>query len=87
MFKEVGIADGLSIVMKDTHKESDGFKYIYSIHGKEITVNADNPQEDLFPLNPLDNEIVSCLDTIIAKYKCLHDSVLSQKLFSIIAVR
>ena len=55
VFKEVGIADGLSIVMKDTRKET----------------------------NPLDNEIVSCLDTIIAKYKCLHDSVLSQKLFSI----
>ena len=83
VFKEVGIADGLSIVMKDTRKETDGFKYVYSKNGKEITVDANNPKEDLFPLNPLDNEIVSCLDTIIAKYKCLHDSVLSQKLFSI----
>lgn len=83
VFKEVGIADGLSIVMKDTQKGSGGFKYIYSIHGKDIIVNANNPKEDLFPLNPLDNEIVSCLDTIIARYKCLHDSVLSQKLFSI----
>lgn len=53
------------------------------IHGKDIIVNANNPKEDLFPLNPLDNEIVFCLDTIIARYKCLHDSVLSQKLFSI----
>ncbi len=83
VFKEVGIADGLSIVMKDTHKISNGFIYVYSKHGKEITVNANNPKEDLFPLNPLDNEIVSCLDFIITKYKCLHDSVLSQKLFSI----
>lgn len=83
VFKEVGIADGSSIVMKDTQKGSGGFKYIYSIHGKDIIVNANNPKEDLFPLNPLDNEIVSCLDTIIARYKCLHDSVLSQKLFSI----
>lgn len=83
VFKEVGIADGLSIVMKDTHKENDGFKYVYSKNGKEVTVNADNPKEDLFPLNPLDYEIVSSLDTIIAKYKCLHDSILSQKLFSI----
>ena len=50
---------------------------------KDITVYADNPKEDLFPLNPLDNEIVSCLDVIIGKYNTLHDSVLSQKLFSI----
>ncbi|MCM1630161.1 Eco57I restriction-modification methylase domain-containing protein [Bacteroides uniformis] len=83
VFKEVGIADGLSIVMKDTHKESNGFKYIYSKNGKDITVYADNPKEDLFPLNPLDNEIVSCLDVIIGKYNTLHESVLSQKLFSI----
>lgn len=83
VFKEVGIADGLSIVMKDTHKESYGFRYIYSKNGKEIAVNADNPNEDLFPLNPLDNEIVSCLDAIIVKYNSLHESVLSQKLFSI----
>ncbi len=83
VFKEVGIADGLSIVMKDTHKESNGFKYIYSKNGKDITVYTDNPKEDLFPLNPLDNEIVSCLDVIIGKYNTLHESVLSQKLFSI----
>ena len=63
--------------------ESSGFKYIYSKNGKEIAVDADNPKEDLFPLNPLDNEIVSCLDAIISKYKSLHESVLSQKLFSI----
>ena len=50
---------------------------------KDITVYADNPKEDLFPLNPLDNEIVSCLDVIIGKYNTLHESVLSQKLFSI----
>lgn len=83
VFKEVGIANGLSFVMKDTHKESNGFKYIYSKNGKDITVYADNPKEDLFPLNPLDNEIVSCLDVIIGKYNTLHESVLSQKLFSI----
>ncbi|ETD18603.1 hypothetical protein HMPREF1199_01421 [Hoylesella oralis CC98A] len=83
VFKEVSIADGLSIVMKDTRKETDGFKYVYPKHGKEIAVNANNPKEDLFLLNPLDNEIVSCLDTIISKYSYLHESVLSQKLFSI----
>ncbi len=83
IFKEVGIADGLSIVMKDTHKQVSGFKYIYSKNGKEITINADNPKEELFSLNPLDDEIVSCLNAAIVKYSNLHESVLSQKLFSI----
>lgn len=81
-FKEVGIADGLSIVMKDTHKESNGFKYIYSKNGKEITVNANNPKEDLFPLNPLDSEIANSLNCAITKYGCLHDVILPRSLFS-----
>ena len=55
VFKEVGIADGLSIVMKDTQKESRGFKYIYSQGGIDVSVYADNPGEELFPLNPLNN--------------------------------
>lgn len=83
VFKEVGIADGLSIVMKDSHKESNGFKYIYSRNGKEIAVNTDNPKEDLFSLNPLDNEIINLLNCIISKYGRLHDSILPRSLFSI----
>lgn len=83
VFKEVGIADGLSIVMKDSKKESKGFKYIYSKGGEEVSIYADNPGEKLFPLNPLDDKIVHCLESMISKYACLHESVLSQKLFSI----
>ena len=83
VFKEVGIADGLSIVMKDSKKESKGFKYIYSKSGEEVSIYADNPGEKLFPLNPLDDKIVHCLESMISKYACLHESVLSQKLFSI----
>ena len=83
VFKEVGIADGLSIVMKDAKKETNGFKYIYSKGGEEVSVYADNPGEKLFPLNPLDDKIVLCLDDMISKHACLHESVLSQKLFSI----
>ena len=83
VFKEVGIADGLSIVMKDSQKESKGFKYIYSKGGEEVSIYADNPGEKLFPLNPLDDKIVHCLEEMISRYACLHESVLSQKLFSI----
>lgn len=83
IFKDVGIADGLSIVMKDAQKEKSGFRYIYSKNGVEISINAECPNSRLFALNPLDNNIASRLDAAIDKYGCLHHSVLSQKLFSI----
>ena len=83
VFKEVGIADGLSIVMKDTQKESRGFKYIYSQGGIDVSVYADNPGEELFPLNPLNNEIATLLGQAIQKFGCLHDAILPRCLFSI----
>lgn len=83
VFKEVGIADGLSIVMKDMDKKSNGFRYVYSKKGKEVTVDAENPKEELFSLNPLDSEIIDSLNNAIAKYGCLHESILPRSLFSI----
>lgn len=83
VFKEVGIADGLSIVMKDMQKNSIGFRYTYSKNGEEVSINSENPGTELFPLNPLDHTISQRLNLAINEYSCLHDSVLSQKLFSI----
>ena len=83
VFKEVGIADGLSIVMKDTQKTNKGFKYIYSKRGKDISINADNPNEELFSLNPLDNEISNSLKSAIEQFSCLHEAILPRSLFSI----
>lgn len=83
VFKDVAIADGLSIVLKDMGKREKGFIYRYSKEGKAITIHADNPGEDLFPLNPNDDEIVRKLDKVIKDNGCLHDAVLSQKLFGI----
>lgn len=83
VFEEVGIADGLSIVLKDTKKIDQGFKYIYSHNSSKICVDAECPGESLFHLNPDDSNIVARLDYVISKFGMLHDSVLSQKLFSI----
>ena len=83
VFKEVGIADGLSIVMKDTHKKGNGFRYIYSKKGEEVTIDASNPKEELFSLNPLDSGIADSLNCAITKYGCLHDTILPRSLFSI----
>ena len=83
IFKDVAIADGLSIVLKDMNKTQSGFKYVYSKNGNKIEIDADCPGDTLFSLNPRDVEITKKLDAIISKYACLHDSVLSQKLFGI----
>lgn len=83
VFKDVAIADGLSIVLKDMDKTENGFTYRYSKESKVISIHADNPGEDLFPLNPNDDEIVRKLDRAIKKYGCLHDSVLPRSLFGI----
>ena len=83
IFQEVGIADGMSIVLKDMQKSEPGFKYVYCISGTRTSVEAQNPGDPLFHLNPKDSEIVDCLTQAITDHACLHDSVLSQKLFSI----
>ena len=83
IFKDVAIADGLSVVLKDMNKTQSGFKYVYSKNGNKIEIDAICPGDTLFSLNPRDVEIVKKLDEIISKYACLHDSVLSQKLFGI----
>ena len=57
IFKDVAIADGLSIVLKDMNKTQSGFKYVYSKNGNKIEIDADCPGDTLFSLNPRDVEI------------------------------
>ena len=83
IFKDVAIADGLSIVLKNMEKNECGFTYKYSVGGKTITIQANNPGNDMFSLNPQDNEIIKRLDNAIKSFGCLHDSILPRNLFSI----
>lgn len=85
IFGGVGIADGLSIVLKNKQKATSGFKYIYSKTGDTQSVDVDNPGDSLLPLNPSDTQIVKQIDRFIKKHKLeyLHGAVLSQKLFGI----
>ena len=83
IFKDVAIADGLSIVLKNMEKKECGFIYKYSVDGKVITIQANNPGNDMFSLNPQDNEIIKRLDNAIKSFGCLHDSILPRNLFSI----
>lgn len=83
IFKEVGIADGLSIVMKDSDKTAEGFIYVYSKGGEEIMTIANNPGDELFSLNPLDGDIAKALNNAIQRFACMHDTILPRSLFSI----
>ena len=83
IFKDVAIADGLSIVLKNMEKNECGFTYKYSVDGKVITIQSNNPGNDMFSLNPQDNEIIKRLDNAIKSFGCLHDSILPRNLFSI----
>lgn len=83
IFKDVAIADGLSIVLKNMEKNECGFTYKYSVDGKVITIQANNLGNDMFSLNPQDNEIIKRLDNAIKSFGCLHDSILPRNLFSI----
>lgn len=85
IFERVGIADGLSIVFKDMSKSSPGFNYVYSKKGNRLESYTLNPGVNLMPLNPYDVAIVDAIKRVVTEnqYLYLHDSVLSQKLFSI----
>ncbi len=85
LFSVVGIADGISIVMKNMSKETQQFKYEFIQDGVHQTIELPSPGENLIPLNPSDLLIV---DKIVKKvsehrFNYLDKSVLSQKLFSI----
>lgn len=64
-------------------KNECGFTYKYSVGGKTITIQANNPGNDMFSLNPQDNEIIKRLDNAIKSFGCLHDYILPRNLFSI----
>ena len=85
IFEEIGISDGISIVMKDMKHASDKFNYIYSVKGNTIEVSLEHPGSELLPLNPYDTCILSAIkNTVINKgFNYLHESVLPRCLFSI----
>lgn len=85
IFSQADISDGLSIVVKDMSKSEDTFVYRYCHECSSTEVILTHPGTDLIPLNPLDSSILDLTNDVIKKkgFGYLHDSVLSQKLFSI----
>lgn len=82
IFKDAGIADGISIVLKDYTKKTSGFHYKYA---DSPVIELANPGEKLLPLNPRDSIIVNQIEEVVKSknFSFLHDAVLSRSLFSI----
>jgi len=84
IFQDVGIADGLSIVLKDKEKKKGGFIYIYRRGGESIQVMMPNPGEVLMALDPMAEQISQKIQSVVGtRFDYISNSVLSQKLFSI----
>ena len=86
IFKDVGISDGISIVLKDYSKFSKEFTYIYSEHSNETTVTLPSPGLKLITLNPTSGEIVDKIENFILvnNLKTISESkTINQKLFQI----
>lgn len=79
------LSDGITIVTKNHRKESDGFTYIYSKKGEKFSVHADNPGDNLMPLDPYDLPIEQKINAGMIKHglSFLHDAILPRSLFSI----
>ena len=85
IFKDVAIADGISMVYKNKDKQTSGFTYVYHKDGKQTSVFMENPGEDLIPLNPSDGIIVQKVSSFVESYGLtyIHDRVLPRNLFGI----
>jgi len=85
IFKEVAIADGISIVLKDAKKKTEGFTYVYHNDGKNQAVHMNNPGEALISLNPQNEIILQKVEAGAASNSlmCLHDRIFPRNLFGI----
>lgn len=79
------LSDGITIVTKNHKKESDGFTYIYSKKGEKLSLHADNPGDNLMPLDPHDLPIEQKINAGIKTHDLsfLHDAILPRSLFPI----
>lgn len=85
LFPDVGIADGISIVLKDMKKSTSEFAYEYVKNNKKVSKVILSPGEKLIPLNPINSIILDKIDKFVKinNLSFLHDIILSQKLFGI----
>lgn len=85
IFRDVAIADGITIVYKNAKKITPGFTYVYHKNGVATAVEMSNPGEELIPLNPQDSRVVKKVMTFVKQngLTYVHDRILPRSLFGI----
>lgn len=85
IFKDVAIADGITVVYKNKSKAGDGFEYVYHRGNETIAVHMDYPGEQLLPLNPNDGSIIYKVNSFVDKkhLQFMFDRVLPRTLYGI----
>lgn len=85
VFKDVAIADGISMVLKNKNKLEGGFTYVYHKNKDVHIFHIKNPGSDLLPLNPKNIPIIDKVASFIESYQLryLHNRILSRSLFGI----
>ena len=58
IFDDTDIPDGVSIVVTNKNKSDNGFKYDYIVNNKSVSLQQNNPGDDLLIMNPKDIDIV-----------------------------
>jgi hypothetical protein len=85
LFEGVGIPDGITIVVKDYQKSSDGFKYEFVDGNQRINTVQKAPGKQLMELDPRDADVMSKIQGYVAAYNLsyLSDGIYSRSLFKI----
>lgn len=85
IFNKQEIADGISIVMKDSEKRIAGFSYTYSSNGSIIESNVPYIGKELMPLNPLDVKVVRKINSFVTSNNIayLSNSIYPRTLFGV----
>ena len=79
------LTDGITIVSKKHNKQTEGFEYSFIQGANKETVHADNPGEELMPLDPKDLKIIHKVKAFVEKNDIgfLHNKILPRSLFNI----
>lgn len=85
IFKDVAIADGITVVYKNKSKIGDGFEYVYHCGNEKMSVHMDYPGEQLPPLNPNDGSVISKVNKFVNErhLQFMFDRILPRTLYGI----
>ena len=85
VFYDSEIPDGISIVSINKNNKIKGFTYLYKKNDYNITIQCNNPEDNLFILNPKDITIANKIKEFVSSnnLEYLNKNILPRSLFGI----